>query len=82
MIQRQLKCTIESLCQSRRPMGTRQHCQRPLQSVPTIRGQQGWVDYALLLGLSSAALSHGKCPLFSAFVSKAACFSTFLFLRF
>jgi len=50
--------------------------------VTTIRGQQGWVGYALLLWLSSAALSNGKCPLFSAFVSKAACFSKFLYLRF
>jgi len=47
-----------------------------------MRGQQGWVGYALLLGLSSAALSNWKCPLFSALVSKAACFSTFLYLRF
>jgi len=63
-------------------MGTRNHCQRPLQSDSRIRGQQGWVGYALLWGLSSAALSNGKCPLFSDFVSKAACFSTFLYLRF
>jgi len=46
------------------------------------RGQQGWFGYALLLALSSAALSNGKCPLFSAVVSTAACFSTFLYLRF
>ena len=37
--------------------------------------------YALLLGLTRAALSNGKCPLFSTFVSKAACFSTFLDLK-
>jgi len=45
-------------------------------------GARGWVGYALLLGQSSAALSNGKCPLFSAFVSKAAYFSMFLYLRF
>ena len=54
---------------------------RRLQSVTTIRGQQGWVCYALLLGLSRAALSNGKCLLFSAFVSKVACFSMIHYLK-
>jgi len=63
-------------------MGTRHHCQRPLPSVITIQVLQGWVGYALRMGLSRAALSNGKCPLFYAFVSKAACFSKFPSLRF
>jgi len=41
-----------------------------------------WMRYALRMGLSSAALSNGKCPLFYAFVPKAACFSKFPILRF
>jgi len=82
MIRHQLYCTNGGWSQSFRPMGTRHHCQRPLQSASKVRGQQNWVGYSLLLGLSSVALSNGKCPLFSAFVPKAACFSTFLYLHF
>ena len=82
MTQLQLKFTNGSWCQSRRSIGPRYHCQRPVTSATTIRGQQGWVRYSPLLGLSSAALSNGKYLLFSAFKSKAASFSKFLDLRF
>lgn len=81
MIQRELKGTYGRWCQSRRPIGRRHHFLRPLTSFTTIGGQQGWVCYALLLGLSRAALSNGKCSLFSSFVSSAVCVSTLLFMR-
>jgi len=82
MIWRHLKGTNGSWCQSRSRIGMRHHCQRPLQFNKTIRGQYVCVGYDLLFELSSAALSNARCPLFSALVSRAARFSTLLYLRF